>query len=504
MSPFVRICAVLVAVVLCCPFPLPAAAQPSLVTFTQAGDEASRTLLQVLYTGNGSWRECDAATCHDENLDWGTDSMTDALYLRWTVKHDPAIRTVMAKLVQTAQAYPQPCPRAACPWWSDTPAWDAVALMREYEVLGGDAQALARAERAFRYSSQSESFMSGACPQIPYQQPQPSGSKLKTLETDANVIKAALLLYDATHDAAYLNFARVRYAADRRYYLDPSVPLYTVQVVDDGKQCQQLPHEFFASVNGDMISDGLALWRATGEQHYHDDAVATAVAVDHDLSDDSGVFVDIQGANDVVEPLVEAMYDLATNEHLPFAGDWIVRNAQAALSARGADGTFSRFFDGPAQHLTTAWESNGGITLEIAAAALDPDGITHGGDMWQAARMIGVPLTTLPATIEVDGTGIALVGTIGQAVAASHVRVFVDGVETFDRDGLWQNASMPGGEAVLFAWRWPKPGKHTIRLEPGDPAEAGPSVMHLQSLVLAPMPQSDAVSVSESSSAGKR
>jgi hypothetical protein len=483
MALIVRICAVVVAAVLCCPFPLPAAAQPLPTTFSQAGDQASSTLLQVLYSGNGLWRECDATACDRENLDWGTDSMTDALYLRWTVTHDPAIRAVMSRLVETAQAYPEPCARAACPWWSDTPAWDAVTLMREYEVLGDDSQALARAERAFRYASQSQSFASGACPQIPYQQP--SGSKTKTLETDANAIKAALLLYDATRDPAYVNFARVRYAADRRYYLDPKVPLYTVQVVDDGRQCNPLPHEFFASVNGDMIWDGLALWRATGDQHYRDDAVATALAVDHHLSDNRGVFVDIQGENDVVEPLVEAMYDLAVNEHLSFAGDWIVRNAQAALSARGTDGTFSRYFDGPTQPVTTAWESNGGLTLEIAAAALDPDGITRDDDTWRAARSVGVPLTTLPATIEVDGSGFALVGTIGQAVAARHVRVFIDGVETFDRDGLWQNPSMPGGDSVLFAWRWPKPGKHVIRLEPGDPAEVGPSVMHLQSVVLA-------------------
>ncbi|HYZ15782.1 MAG TPA: hypothetical protein VE591_05250 [Candidatus Acidoferrum sp.] len=421
--------------------------------------------------------------------------MTDALYLRWTVTHDPSIRTAMAKLVATAQTYPAPCSRAACPWWSDTPAWDAVTLMREYEVLGGDRRALARAEQAFRYSSQSQSFTRGACPEIPYQQPPASRSPVKTLETDANVIKASLLLYGATRDAAYLNFARVRYAADRRIYLDPQVPLYTVQVVDDGRACSQMPHLFFASVNGDMIWDGLALWRATGEQHYRDEAVATASAVNQNLSDARGVFVDIQGANDVVEPLVEAMFDLGTNEHLAFASDWIVRNARAALSARAADGTFSRLFDGPAQRVTSAWESNGGLTLEIAAAALDPDGIARDDSTWQAGRVVGVPLTTLPATIVVDGSGIALIGTIGQAAAAAHVRVFIDGVETFDRDGLWQNPSMPRGDAVLFAWRWPQPGKHTIRLEPGDPHQVGTSVMHLQSFVLAPPPSNDAVGV---------
>jgi hypothetical protein len=487
MALIVRVCAVVVAAVLFCFFPLPIAAQPEPTTFSLAGDQASSTLFHVLYTGSGLWRQCNAPACAQANSDWGTDSATDALYLRWTATHDPTIRTVMARLVETAQRYPQPCPRAACPWWSDTPAWDAVTLMREYEVLGDDPGALASAQRAFRYLSQSQSFTAGACPEIPYQQPQPSGSVVKTLETDANAIKAALLLYGATRDPAYLNFARARYAADRHYYLDADAPLYSVHVVDDGTRCRQVPRRFFASVNGDMIWNGVALWRVTGEQHYYDDAIATARAVNLDLSDGRGVFVDIQGENDVVEPLVEAMYDLAANEHLAFARDWIVRNAGAALSARAADGTFPRFFDGPTQGVTSVWESNGGLALEIAAAALDPGGIAPDDDTWQAARFVGEPVTTLPATIVFDGSGIALIGTIGQACGSGHVRVFIDGVETFDRTGLWQNPSMPGGDSVLFAWRWSKTGTHTIRLEPGNAAEIGPSVMHLKSFVIAPL-----------------
>jgi hypothetical protein len=495
MAPLARVSALLVALVLLCPFPLAVEAQRLPTTFSLAGNQASSTLLHVLYTGGGLWRECNAPACPEANSDWGTDSMTDALYLRWTATHDPAIRTVMARLVETEPHYPDPCPHAACPWWSDTPAWDAVTLMREYEILGNDSRALAGAQQAFRYLSQSHAFTGGACPDIPYQLPQPSGIDVKSLETDANAIKAALLLYGATRDPAYLNFARARYAADRHYYLDPDAPLYSVQVMDDGKQCEQVPHEFYASVNGDMISNGVALWRATGEQHYYDDAVATGQAVDLHLSDERGVFVDIQGENDVVEPLVEAMYDLAANEHLAFAHDWIVRSAGAALSARAADGTFSRIFDGPTQRVTSVWESNGGLALEIAAAILDPAGIAPADDTWQAAKFVGQPITTLPATIVVDGSGIALIGTLDQAVAGRHVRVFIDGVETFDRSGLWQNASMPGGDSVRFAWRWSKSGPHTIRLEPGDAGEVGRSVMHLESFVLPAPPSNDAVGV---------
>jgi hypothetical protein len=133
----------------------------------------------------------------------------------------------------------------------------------------------------------------------------------------------------------------------------------------------------------------------------------------------------------------------------------------------------------------SVWESNGGLALEIAAAAVDPAGVAPADATWQAARFVGQPITTLPVTIVFEGSGIALIGTIGEACGRGHVRVFIDGVETFDRTGFWQNPSMPGGDSVLFAWRWLKPATHTIQLEPGDAAQIGASVMHLGSLVLA-------------------
>jgi hypothetical protein len=319
--------------------------------------------------------------------------------------------------------------------------------------------------------------------------PQPAAdSRVKSIETDANLIKASLLLYYATNQQSYLDDAAARYDAARKFYLDARVPLYTVHVIDDGTQCTQVDRRFFASVNGDMIWNGLQLSRLTGQQHYHDEALATARAVDSNLSDSRGVFADLQGENDVVEPLVEAMFDLAAHERMSFAREWLLRNAAAALAARNPDGTFPRFFDGPSQSVTSIWESNGGLALEIAAAALNPDGIAAETDAWDDGESIGDPITTLPATIAFYGSGIALVGTATKAVQKQHVRVFVDGVETFDRTGLWQNASMPNKDSVLFAWRWPEPGAHTIRLEPGDPSQAGTELVHLESYVQAVQP----------------
>jgi hypothetical protein len=482
VSPFVRVCALVAAALLALsPRPTLAAATS---TFAQAGDRATATLLGSYYAGAGYWRTCNQATCPRANSDWGVDSALDALYLRWQATSDPSIRSVVSELLAAAPRYPAPCETSSCPAWSDTPAWDAVAFMREYEILGRSADALARAQAAFRYAAGSRAFVGGACPAIPYQRPQQPDRLVKTLETDANLIKAALLLYDATHDARYLDQARARYANDRLAFLDPATALYTVHVLDDGVGCEQQPRRFFASVNGDMIWNGIALWRVTGEPHFYAEAVATARAVVVSLSDERGIFVDLGGANDVVEPLVEAMGDLAADEKLDFARDWIVRNAAAALSARAADGTFSRFFDGPPERTSSIWESNGGLALEIEAAALDPDGVAAVGNGWQDARWLGAAVTQLPATITFEGTGIALLGTIGPAGETAHLRVFVDGVETFDQTGLWQNHGMPIGSAVRFAWRWPTAGKHTIRLEAPALEPLGPNAVYLQGMIV--------------------
>lgn len=486
MALTLRVCAFLVAAIVLFAIPVSPAHATGAATFSKTADEATSTLLDVLYAGGGLWRDCNKADCHTTNSDWGADSATYTLYLRWTATHDPRIRNVMAELLDAAPRYPQPCANGPCPAWSDTPSWDAVTLIREAEVLGDDPRAVALAKSALNYVEQSQAFARGACPEIPFQQARPSDKRVKTIETDANVIKAELLIYDATRDRGYLDSAVRHYATARKYYLDPSAGMYTVHVIDDGASCTQVARRFFASVNGDMIWNSLHLWRITGDRSYYDEAITTATAVDRSLSDQRGVFANLQGENDVVEPLVEAMYDLASNEHVLFAREWILRNASAALSARAEDGTFSRYFDGPSQNFASIWESNGGLALQIAAAALDPGASVPEIDAWDGAKPIGDPITTLPAIVSFTGSGIALIGTIGEQLQTAHIRVFIDGVETFDRTGLWQNASMPGGESVFFAWRWPEPGNHTIRLESGDPAIGANDVLHLQSVVLPP------------------
>jgi hypothetical protein len=471
--------------VACCSLFVPGRADATpAADFSQAAAQAQATLLQVFYAGNGAWRECNAMTCRASDRDWGADSATYALYLRWKTTHDPSIAFTMSQLLANGTEYGEPCDGAPCPAWSDTPAWDAVAFMREAEVLGGDRRATDKAKAALRYAEQSRAFAGGACTGVPFQLPQPNQSEIKTLESDANLIKGDLLVYAATQDRAYLNDALMRYGDDRTWFFDWDASLYTNHVADDGTQCRQVEDRFFASVNGNMIWNATQLWRYTGQRHFYDEAIATAQSVDRNLSDSRGVFVDLQGENDVAEPLVEAMYDLAAEENVGFAKAWIVRNAAAALSSRGPDGTFSRMFDGPPQSMTSIWESNGGIALEIAAGALEPLGAPGRADAWSGSGNVGQTITKLPATVAFNGAGIALSGTISRLCTSGHVRVFIDGQETFDRTGLWQNHSMPMGQSVFFAWRWPAPGPHVIRLEPANDTQAGVEVMHLDATVL--------------------
>ena len=478
----------LVAVLFLLAAPRTSTATPA-VTFASAGRAALGTLLSVWYSGNGSWRECNRPGCAQTDSDWGADSLTYTLWLRWATAGGTSIPPVVEALAANAPSYPSPCDLPSCQSWSDVPAWDAIAAVREYEVTKDPAE-LAKAEAAFEFVDGADAYSLGACPDIPYQQPGGGSNDLKTLESDANALKAAILLYEATGQQPYLESALTRYASIRARFLDPGVPLYTVYVFDDGSTCTQLPHRFFASVNGDMIWSGVELAKLTGTPSYLSDAVATAKAVASDLADPAGIFADLQAENDVVEPLVEGMYALATDGGQGFARTWIIRNAAAALSARAPDGSYGRFFDGPPPATTvTAWQTNGGLALEIAAAALDPTGSGTIGS-WVGARRI-VRQVGPSGEIRFRGSGIALIGTLGESCCESgHARVFVDGSETFDETGIWQDKSSSGLSipgTVLFAWRWPRTAEHTISFAPGIPnAKEGGSFLHVRAYLVRP------------------
>ncbi len=467
------------------PRPVPttaAVAIPKPFVFARYANEARSTLLGLWY-GDGRWRTCLVPNCPRENSDWGTDSLVFTLALRWETAHEPGVLADMRALVESLPAYDQPCNDRSCRQWSDVPVWDSVAALREYGATG-DPRDLAAAELAFDIVDRSPVYARGACRQIDYQQPFGRPMPLKTLETDANAIHAALLLARATGNRYYLRDAERRYAAVRRVFLDSAVPLYTVYVFDDGKTCRQLPHRFFASVNGIMIQNGLLLASAAHQARYRADAIATAAAVNGNLADPRGVYADLQAENDIVEPLVEAMYRLALDERVDFARAWILRNASAAVWSRGAGG-FARFFDGPPQTNLTAWQTNGGFALMFAAAALAPQMRPPPAGGWSDARYVYREVDTLPAEIRFTGAGIAVVGTLGERCCqGGRARVYVDGSELFDHTGIWQNktsSSRTLDDTTLFAWQWPVRGAHTLRFEAGSSnAKEGGGFLHVR------------------------
>ncbi|HEX9035169.1 MAG TPA: hypothetical protein VF834_25285, partial [Streptosporangiaceae bacterium] len=361
-----------------------------------------------------------------------------------------------------------------------------VADMRMYQVTGSKL-ALAKAEAAVRWLGTVPGLGSGACPAADYQWPYGHRGYLKTLETSSNYIKAALLLYQATGKASYLTGAQAQYAQVRRFFLARSVPLYTAYLFDNGSSCKALPGRYFASVNGNMIWAGQALARATGQAVYLREAIGTARAVQAHLSDATGVFADLQADNDIVGPLVEAMYALATTYHRSFALGWLTANASAAGADVNSLGEFGRFFDGPPPtSLATAWQTDGGIALAEAAAAVYPLGRPADPQFWAHATFVtdaqglaGKNLAGKMVRISFTGRAIAIMGTIGaQCCLAGHARIFIDGVQTFNRTGIWQGYSSPArrqADQILFAWRWPVAGPHVITIEPAsyDSEEGG-------------------------------
>jgi hypothetical protein len=458
-------------------------------TYQALAGKSVRLLEKSFYNGSGLWHMClPKDVCNTKNRDWGSDALTNALYFRWMLTRDQTVLPVARRLALTARDWTTG-ERAS----SDNVAWDAVAEVRLYQMTGSKI-ALAKAETALRWVDTEKGLDGGACPTIGFQWPFGANGGLKTIETNTNYIKAALLLYEVTGRHKYLTHARAQYALVRRYFLAHTVPLYSAYMFDNGSTCQVLPGRFFASVNGNMIWAGQSLAAVTGKPGYLRQAIATARAVSEHLSDGAGVFADLQADNDLVGPLVEAMYSLATRQNLALARHWLMVNASAAGADENPAGEFGRFFDGPPPtELATAWQVSGGIFLVQAAAALDPAGQPADPKFWQRATLVpdskSLPGNAKAASdqasvrgkvrIAFTGRAIAIMGTIGaDCCIAGHARVLVDGVETVNQAGIWQDFSSPSRRQynqVLFAWRWRTSGHHVITILPGlyDHEEGG-------------------------------
>jgi len=447
-------------------------------TYAALGRHALATLEGEYYNGAGQWNLCVPSRCGAGNRDWGADSLTYVLYLHWLITGDPAVAPIMNALTATA-------PRSHS-GVSDVPLWDSIAAAHEYQITH-NPEALRHAEAYFGYVAGSRQFALGACPGILYQRSDGGGTQLKTLETDANYIKAAVLLYQITHQRSYLAQAEQHYQAVRQYYLSPGTSLYTVYVFDNGTSCTQVPAQYFGSVNGLMIWNGYTLAQLTGQQSYLSEAIATAQDVAAKLGDGTGVYTDLQAENDITEPLIESMYLLATHGQR-FARHWLLVSASAAAgSVNSRTGTYGRFFDGPPPAApVTAWQGGGGLALAQVAAALDPRGRPADRKFWARASFVrdDLALSRSPVSISFTGRAVAIIGTVGEVCCTDgHAQVFIDGTQTFDQTGIWQNKSSSGKrlpDSVLFTWRWPRRGQHTLTIGPAAAnAKQGGSFFHM-------------------------
>lgn len=447
-------------------------------TYAALARRALVTLEQKYYNGAGQWNMCVPPRCSAGNRDWGADSLTYVLYLHWLLTRDPAVAPVMNALVATA-----PSTHSGV---SDVPLWDSIAAAREYQVTR-NPQALRHAEAYFGSVAGSRQYAAGACSGILYQHSYGGSTQLKTLETDANYIKAAVLLYQITHRRSYLTQAEQHYQAVRQHYQSPGTSLYTVYVFDNGTTCTQVPAQYFGSVNGLMIWNGYTLAQITGQRPYLGEAIATGQDVAAHLGDGTGVYADLQAENDITEPLIESMYLLAARGQ-GFARHWLLTAANASAGDMNTTtGAYGRFFDGPPQAApVTAWQGSGGLALAQVAGALDPRGHPVDPGFWAGAPFVrdNLALSGSPVAFSFTGRAVAIIGTIGEVCCTKgHAQVLIDGARTFDQSGIWQNkssAGVPLPDSVLFAWRWPRPGRHTIQIEPAAAnAKQGGSFFHM-------------------------
>src|ERR1700745_3557383 len=66
---------------------------------------SARLLEHTFYNGTGLWHMCTGMRCSTKNRDWGSDSLTYALWFRWSLTRDPAIPPLMRPLAQTAHTW---------------------------------------------------------------------------------------------------------------------------------------------------------------------------------------------------------------------------------------------------------------------------------------------------------------------------------------------------------------------------------------------------------------
>lgn len=224
--------------------------------------------------------------------------------------------------------------------WNDDIAWMVIALLRGYQVTGND-QFLTIAENnwnmAYSRGWDTKYGNGGVWEDMNHVTPvwnQPSKCNL----SNNPLIKMGIVLYRITGDASYLDKCKGMYAWIREKLFDPKTGLVNeclaFKTTADTAGFVQTSDNAYNS--GSFLEAADALYRATGEQSYLDDAT---LAISHRLTKEPILHDGGQGERQWGYRFVKGLAEFSTyHDQWAKYQPWLESNANAAWSQRDALG----------------------------------------------------------------------------------------------------------------------------------------------------------------------
>ena len=223
--------------------------------------------------------------------------------------------------------------------WDDDIAWMVIALLRGYQLTGND-QFLTIAENnwnmAYARGWDTKYGGGGVWEDLGHVTPwnQPSKCNL----SNNPLIKTGVVLYRVTGDSTYLDKCKGMYAWIREKLFDPNTGLVNeclaFKTTDDTAGFVQNSDNAYNS--GSFLEAADALYRATGEQSYLEDAT---IAISHRLTKEPILHDGGQGERQWGYRFVKGLAEFSTyhNQWSKYQ-TWLENNANAAWSQRDALG----------------------------------------------------------------------------------------------------------------------------------------------------------------------
>ncbi len=247
--------------------------------------------------------------------------------------------------------------------WNDDITWAVIAALRAYEITG-DKQYLVLAQTNFdaMYARAWTSEFGGGMWWT-------TAKTQKDVTTTAPAAIAACMLFQDTHDAAYLAKAKMMYAWLRANLYDA----HTGAVYDhlshgaNGKGTVVYPTPFTYN-QGTFIGAADLLHRLTGMRSYYDDALRTLgwtqrnLTVHGILRSEAGVGIENGGGFKGI--FIRYAVRFARDNHLSEFEPWFALNAAAAWSHRDARGLIGQAWARPTPGGPLySWDCSAGVVL---------------------------------------------------------------------------------------------------------------------------------------------